>query len=84
MPDDLESDIQATAEDVAADATDLQAIEAEKAALDPDDPRALQLASQAEQLAHGIASKTTAERELVTLARVTESGPDATEIEPEA
>jgi len=84
MPDDLESDIQATAEDVAADATDLQAIEAEKATLDPDDPRALELASQAEQLAQGMASKTSAERELVTLAQVVGSGPDATEIESEA
>jgi hypothetical protein len=84
MPDDLESDIQATAEDVAADATDLHAIEAEKATLDPDDPRALELASKAEQLGRGIASKTTVERELVTLAQVAGSGPDATEIEPEA
>jgi hypothetical protein len=84
MPDELESDIQATADDVAADALDLGAIEAEKATLDPDDPRAMELASQAEQLAHDIALKTTAERELVTQAQVTGSGPDATEIEPEA
>ncbi len=38
MPDDLESDIQATAEDIAADADVLQAIEAEKAATRPDRP----------------------------------------------
>ena len=66
MPGDLESDIQATAEDIAADADALQAIEAEKAELDPADPRALDLATQAERLARGIVSKTVAERELVT------------------
>ena len=65
MPDELESDIQATAEDIAADAETLQAIEAEKADIDPDDPRALDLARQAERLAHDIASKAVAERELV-------------------
>lgn len=65
MPDDLESDIQATAEDVAADADVLQTIEAEKAKLDPADPRALDLATQAERIARDIASKTVAERELV-------------------
>jgi hypothetical protein len=65
MPDDLESDIHATAEDVAADAEVLRSIEAEKAALDAADPRALELAKQAEELARGMASKTVAERELV-------------------
>jgi len=66
MTDDLESDIHATAQDVAADATALEAIESEKATVDADDPRALELASRAEALARGIASKTVAERELVT------------------
>jgi hypothetical protein len=65
MPDDLESDIQATARDIAADAEVLQGIEAEKAAIDPADPRAHELAIQAEALARDIASKTVAERELV-------------------
>ena len=65
MPDDLENDIQATAQDIAADADALQAIEAEKSELDPADPRALDLATQAERLARGIVSKTIAERELV-------------------
>ena len=36
MPDDLQGDIQATAEDIAADSEALQAIETEKAALDTD------------------------------------------------
>jgi hypothetical protein len=65
MPEDLENDIQATAEDIAADADVLQAIEAEKAEIDPTDPRALELAARAVELARGIATKTIAERELV-------------------
>ena len=65
MPDDLESDIQATAEDITADADVLQKIEAEKAATDPTDPRALELAAHAVELARGIATKTVIEHELV-------------------
>jgi len=65
MPDDLESDIQATAEDITADADVLQTIEAEKAATDPTDPRALELAAHAVELARGIAKKTIIEHELV-------------------
>jgi hypothetical protein len=65
MPDDLESDIQATAGDIAADADVLQAIEAEKAEIDPSDPRALELAARAVELARGIATKTALEHELV-------------------
>lgn len=65
MPDEIESDIQATAGDIAADAEVLQGIEAEKATIDPADPSALDLATQAERLARGIVSKTVAERELV-------------------
>ena len=65
MPDDLESDIQATAEDVAADADALQDIESEKAKIDPSDPRALELAARAAELARGIATKTVVEHELV-------------------
>lgn len=65
MPDDLDSDIQATAEDIGADAELLQSIESEKAGLDANDPRALELANQAEKIARDIASKTVAERELV-------------------
>ena len=65
MPDDLASDIQATAEDIAADADVLQAIETEKADIDPADPRSLELASRAVKVARGIAAKTVVERELV-------------------
>ncbi len=65
MPEDLESDIQATAEDIAADADVLQAIEAEKAKIDADDPHALELAARAVELGRGIATKTVIEQELV-------------------
>ena len=65
MPDDLQSDIQATAEDIAADSEALHGIETEKATLDADDPRLLELSDQAKALARGIASKTAAEHELV-------------------
>jgi len=65
MPDDLESDLQATAEDIAADADVLGAIETEKAKIDPADPRALDLAAKAERLARDIVTKTVAEREIV-------------------
>jgi hypothetical protein len=81
MRDDLQSDIQATAEDIAADSEILHRIETEKATLDAADPRALELASQAETLAHGIAAKTVAERELVVEA--IGGGPASPEDEPE-
>jgi len=79
MPDDLESDIQATAEDITADADVLQTIEAEKAATDPTDPRALELAAHAVELARGIATKTIIEHELVVEAA---QGPTAEPSEP--
>ena len=82
MPDDLESDIQATAEDIAADADVLQAIETEKATIDPTDPRALELAAHADELARGIATKTVVEHELVAEAA---QGPTRTpKLEPDA
>jgi hypothetical protein len=80
MRDDLQGDIQATAEDIAADSEILQGIETEKASLDATDPRALELAAQAEKLAHGIAAKTVAERELVVEAN---GGDDPTSSEDE-
>ena len=74
MPDDLQSDIQSTAEDIAADSDTLQGIETEKATLDADDPRLLELSERAKALARGIASKTAAEHELVLEANG--DGPD--------
>ena len=83
MPDDLENDIHATAEDIVADAAVLQSVEAEKAALDADDPRALDLAKQAEALARRMASKTVAERELVAEASQRAGGDGSTESAPQ-
>ena len=81
MPDDLQSDFQATAEDIAADSEVLQDIETEKATLDATDPRVLELSEQAKALARGIVTKTTAQHELV-LEVSGEGGPDPTEAEP--
>jgi hypothetical protein len=65
MPDELQSDIQATAEDIAADSEVLQGLETEKASLDATDPRLLELSKEAKTLAGDIAAKTVAEHELV-------------------
>ena len=65
MPDYLQSDIQSTAEDIAADSEELHGIEEEKAALEATDPRLLELSRKAKTLAREIASKTVAEHELV-------------------
>jgi hypothetical protein len=81
MPDDLQSDIQATAEDVAADSEVLQGIETEKATLDATDPRVLELSEQAKALARGIVTKTAAQHELVLEANGG-GGPEETEVEP--
>jgi hypothetical protein len=64
MPDDLDSDLQATAEDIAADAADLSAIEAEKATLEATDPRMLELSAKAEALARRLTAKTVAEHDI--------------------
>ena len=64
MPEDLHGDLQATAEDIAADAADLRAIEEEKATLEDSDPRMLELSAKAEALARRVTSKTTAEHDL--------------------
>ena len=77
MPDELESDIQATAEDIVADAESLQAVEAEKLTLGPSHPRSAGLAARAEGLARRILGKTVAERELVGEATQAPDPPDA-------
>jgi hypothetical protein len=61
---DLDDDIKATSEDLTADAERLQAIEAEKATLPPDDPRLAELAVEAEAIARRMGPKATAEREM--------------------
>ena len=61
---DLEVDLKATAEDIAADAAQIKALEEEKADLDPADPRVQELSEKSERLARQLVPKTVAEREL--------------------
>lgn len=61
---DLEGDLRATAEDIAADATKLKEIEETKASLDPGDPLLRKLSDEGERLARRMVPKTVAEREL--------------------
>jgi hypothetical protein len=61
---DLEGDLRATADDIAADAAQIKAIEDEKATLDPEDPRLQELSAKGEQLARRLVPKTVAEREI--------------------
>ena len=61
---DLEGDLRATAEDIAADATKLKEIEETKARLDPGDPLLRKLSDEGERLARRMVPKTVAEREL--------------------
>jgi hypothetical protein len=61
---DLENDLRATAEDIAAEAARLKEIEEEKARLAPDDPQTLRLAQEGEDIARRMVPKTVAEREM--------------------
>jgi hypothetical protein len=65
---DLEGDLRATGADIEADSSRLKAIEEEKSALDPGDPRIVALSREAEGLARSLVPKATAERELSELA----------------
>jgi hypothetical protein len=58
---DLEADLRATAEDIAADAGELATIEKKKAAMPPEDPRLRDLAKKADELGDKIAAKTSVE-----------------------
>ena len=71
---DLESDLKATAEDIAADASQLKALEEEKAALDPEDPRVQELSAKGERLARRLVPKTVAEREITDSIEDTSTG----------
>jgi hypothetical protein len=61
---DLEGDLRATAEDIAADAAQIKSIEDEKATLDPEDPRVQELSAKGEHLARRLVPKAVAEREI--------------------
>ena len=71
---ELENDLRATAEDIAADATRLAAIEDEKAGLEPDDPRLVELSAEGEAIARRLVPKTAAESELAAEALATDGG----------
>ena len=62
---ELEDDLRATSENVAADAERLQAIEEEKSKLAVDYKRLVELSAEAERLAKRLVPKTQAEREIV-------------------
>ena len=67
---ELRDDFRATAEDIAQDARQLEAIEDEKLSIDPDDPRARSLSARAEELAEELYRKSLAERDLTDAASV--------------
>jgi hypothetical protein len=62
--DELEEDLRATAQAIEADADRLAAIEDEKKTLDADDPRLLDLSTEAEMIAKRLVPNTVAERAL--------------------
>jgi hypothetical protein len=66
---DLEDDLKATAEDIAADASELQDIEEEKARLEADDPRMPGLARRSERIVRRILPKATVQKELIDSAQ---------------
>lgn len=61
---EVEQDLRATSEDIAADALDLKAIEERKAKLAPGDRRLVKLSEAAEDLAKQVAAKASAETAL--------------------
>ena len=62
---ELQNDIKATAEDIAADAERVKAIEVEKRSLPADHPRMTDLADQAESLAESMVDKVRVQSALV-------------------
>jgi hypothetical protein len=65
---DLQDDFQATVENIAQDARELERIEREKAELDAGDPLATSLSKRAEELAEQLQHKTLAELDLTETA----------------
>jgi hypothetical protein len=66
---DVDDDLRATTETIAAEAERLTAVEQEKATLEADDPRMTDLSAEAERLAQRIVPLTAAETDLVAEAR---------------
>ena len=61
---DARDDLRATSESIRHDAERLAALEAEKSAIDPENPRVLELSREIEELTRRLAHEATAEREL--------------------
>ena len=61
---DLRDDFQATVENIAQDAREIERIETEKSKLDPADPKVASLSERAEELAEQMHHETLAERDL--------------------
>ena len=61
---DLEEDLRATADSIAADAERLAAIEEEKQRLEADDPRMVELSAESERLAARLMPKANAELDI--------------------
>ena len=62
---EIESDLKATSDDIAADAERIREIELEKTGLAPGDPRLVELARESEAIAGRMLDKTKAETALV-------------------
>jgi hypothetical protein len=71
---DLEGDLRATAEDIAADAAQIKELEEEKVELDAEDPRVQELSAKSERLARQLVPKTIAEREITDAIGDTSTG----------
>jgi hypothetical protein len=68
---DLDDDLHVTAEAIGADAARIEAIEQEKATLDADDPRMVELSAESERLARAMVPKAKAESDIANEARAT-------------
>jgi hypothetical protein len=61
---DPEEDLRSTAESIRRDAARVQDLESQKIALDPADPKVVQLSDQVERITAGLRDKAVAEREI--------------------
>ena len=74
---DIEGDLRATSEDIAADAARLKEIEEEKSRLPATDPRVQALSEESEAIARRLVPKAVAEREISDLAAEGDDGPSS-------
>ncbi|HET9456114.1 MAG TPA: hypothetical protein VFO78_02140 [Candidatus Limnocylindrales bacterium] len=74
---DARDDLRATSESIRHDAERLAALEAEKSAIDPENPRVLELSREIEELTRRLAHEATAERELSEEIQDQADGPPA-------